>query len=314
VRQFRQGQGKKTEKNINRKTNLSVRCATWGSFGFFWNHYSICYHLARPKTQGGVRSVVPIGNFKRDKPLEKKTMRFSITALVAVVLLIAAAPSSSRPDHFLVRLPLKGRAQILALANRGFDIAGVDLESNEFVVLTDSAGLKQLQAIPDVKPVSSSYALQVLDTSYKRPEDVETLLRKFEAEYPHLASVHTIGKSTDGKDILAIRLTDTFLVPNRQKPAILFDAMHHAREVMTPEIALDIADYLTSRYATDDKVKEWLRLNEIWVVPMLNPDGNSQVWTRDTMWRKKHAGWVWRRQQPQLPLRVGFLQWLVRIS
>lgn len=217
-------------------------------------------------------------------------MRFSITAMLAVAVLLGASRSSSHPERFTVRIALKSRAQIMDVVNRGFDVAGVDFENKEFVVITDAVGLKQLGTLRDTKPLSSNYLLETLDSSYKRPEDVEKALLKIENDYPQLAVVTTIGKSTDGRNIFAIRITDSFSIPNREKPALLFDAMHHAREVMTPEIALDMADYLTSRFATDPKVREWLRLNEIWIVPMLNPDGNSQVWSRDTMWRKNTRG------------------------
>ena len=66
--------------------------------------------------------------------------------------------------------------------------------------------------------------------------------------------------------------------------------MHHAREVMTPEVAIDIAEYLASRYQEDDQVKNWVNSNEIWVLPMLNVDGNNKVWNGSTMWRKNVAG------------------------
>ncbi len=217
-------------------------------------------------------------------------MRFSITALAAVALLTAASRTSNPPEHLVLRIPIKDRAHIQELVRKGFDVAGVDFEANEFVVITDSNGLNQLRANPRSKPTSSRYLLETLDKSYKTPETVEAALRKIESDHPQLASVVSIGNSTDGKEIFAIRITDPFSIPSREKAVILFDAMHHAREVMTPEIAIDIAEQLTSNFKTDTKTKEWLRLNEIWIVPMLNPDGNTQVWNSDNMWRKNTRG------------------------
>ena len=70
------------------------------------------------------------------------------------------------------------------------------------------------------------------------------------------------------------------------EPAILYNSMHHAREVMTPEIGIDMVEYLLTRYGSDEKVTKWVNENEIWVVPMLNVDGNNRVWSGDSMWRK----------------------------
>jgi carboxypeptidase T len=69
-----------------------------------------------------------------------------------------------------------------------------------------------------------------------------------------------------------------------QKPTIIFDGLHHAREVMTVEVVLDVADTILknrSRFS-QELLKNW----NIWVVPMVNPDGSNIVWTENTMWRK----------------------------
>src|SRR5262249_25141832 len=74
------------------------------------------------------------------------------------------------------------------------------------------------------------------------------------------------------------------------KPVILFNGMHHAREVMSPEVALDTIEQLLTKYGTDASITHWVDANEIWVVPMLNVDGNNKVWTYDNYWRKNTRG------------------------
>jgi carboxypeptidase T len=217
-------------------------------------------------------------------------MRFLVTALLAFATLIGASSSSNRAETFSVRLPIKNREQIQKLAADGFDIAGVDFEKGEFVVLTDAVGVTQLGPNRGVRPIHYGIVLEVLDSSWKKPSDIPTILRKYESQYPDLVGVTTIGKTVDGADIYAVRITDSFTAPAHGKAVVLFDAMHHAREVMTPEVAIDILDYLTTNATTDPKVQAWLVKNEIWVVPMVNPDGNQTVWTQDNMWRKNMQG------------------------
>jgi hypothetical protein len=55
---------------------------------------------------------------------------------------------------------------------------------------------------------------------------------------------------------------------------------------MTTEVAIDMIDQLTSKYRSDAGVTSWVDGVEIWVVPMVNPDGNNKVWTSNSMWRK----------------------------
>ena len=217
-------------------------------------------------------------------------MRSLVTGVVALVVLVAASRSSNQPELYLARIARTSPDQIAGLVQRGFDIAGVDLEKNEFFVITDRVGLKQLHGIEGAEPLSSDFLVETLDRSFKTPDDVTAILEKAASDFPELATVQSIGKSTEGRDIYAIRLTDSFTTPDEGKSVVLFDAMHHAREVMTPEIALDIIDKLTTGFASDPQVQKWLQQNEVWVVPMVNPDGNNRVWNSSNMWRKNTRG------------------------
>jgi hypothetical protein len=66
--------------------------------------------------------------------------------------------------------------------------------------------------------------------------------------------------------------------------------MHHAREVMSTEVPLDIAEYLLASYGKDAKATHWVNSDVTYVIPMLNVDGNNLVWTQDNMWRKNARG------------------------
>ncbi|MCK5805981.1 MAG: proprotein convertase P-domain-containing protein, partial [Lentisphaeria bacterium] len=67
------------------------------------------------------------------------------------------------------------------------------------------------------------------------------------------------------------------------------DGQMHAREVMTAEVMMDAIDRLTSRYATDAQVRRWVDEMEIWIVPVVNPDGATYVHNTQPMWRKNRS-------------------------
>ncbi len=128
------------------------------------------------------------------------------------------------------------------------------------------------------------------DEEYKTPEEIEAILMDYAERFPRIAKLEVIGQSFEGRNIYAMKISDNVDRREIWEPTILFNAAHHAREVMTPEVALDIIDRLLMGYFRSFKVTSWVMSNEIWVVPMVNPDGNNRVWTEDKWWRKNTRG------------------------
>lgn len=181
-------------------------------------------------------------------------------------------------------------AMMKELSHLDIDVAGVDVEKKIIdVLLTDSdyITLKEMGLfveLMEVKGVSKGP-----DEKYKTPEEIATIVNDFHTNYPHLAQKKSIGKSLEGRDIWAIKISDN-VETKEDEPVILFNSMHHAREIMTPEVAIDIIEYLLTRYDQDPQVKAWVDNNEIWVLPMFNVDGNNMMWTKDKWWRKNTRG------------------------
>lgn len=106
-------------------------------------------------------------------------------------------------------------------------------------------------------------------------------LRELEAKYPGRCSVYDIGDSIEGRDILALRFQ-----PSKPAPAILFVGEHHAREWMSVEVPMALAKLFAENPKKDQRIEQWLSQYDIWIVPMLNPDGHQYSINKDRLWRK----------------------------
>jgi hypothetical protein len=173
------------------------------------------------------------------------------------------------------------------LISEGFDIAGVDVTNGTVDVVVGQAVIGELSAlqlgkITQTKDVNPEVAP---DPGYKTYAELTTILEEYRSRFPGILSVESIGKSHEGRDIWAVKISDN-VDAEENEPVVFFNAMHHAREVMTTEIAIDIIDQLTSTYASNSRTQSWVNDNVIWIVPMVNPDGNNKVWTANNMWRK----------------------------
>lgn len=101
-----------------------------------------------------------------------------------------------------------------------------------------------------------------------------------------LAEVKTIGISYWGNEIKALKISDNADVDEEGEPDVLLVGLHHAREWISAEVSYYLAVNLVDKYDTDSFVKTLVNNCEIWVIPVLNPDGYLWTWEHDQYWRK----------------------------
>ncbi len=216
--------------------------------------------------------------------------------LLAVVLLLMLIQNSEAHSHknqdtqrtIYVSVKLKDYARDMKrLQSYDLDITGVDIKESIADLFITKEQYNQLQEMNfNIIQDKSNKATSALDEQYKSPSEIETILKEWERTHSEIAKVFVIGTSSEGRNIYALKISDNVSTREVSESAILFNSMHHAREVMSPEVSLDIIETLITNYESDLKIKSYVDSNEIWVVPMLNVDGNSKVWNGSKMWRK----------------------------
>ncbi|MFI5795528.1 M14 family zinc carboxypeptidase [Streptomyces sp. NPDC051677] len=108
-------------------------------------------------------------------------------------------------------------------------------------------------------------------------------------ENPGLTKVVSIGKTVNGQDILALKLTKgAKKSKDGSKPSVLYMSNQHAREWITPEMTRRLMHYYLDNYKTDKRVKKIVDSTEVWFVISANPDGYDYTFKNsDTrLWRK----------------------------
>ena len=115
--------------------------------------------------------------------------------------------------------------------------------------------------------------------------EVETELTTLAGTYSTIASVSSIGTSVEGRDIWALKISDNVSTDEPEKVVALLGA-HHAREWISVEVPLKIAQYLLQNYESNPIVQDYVDEAEIWIVPMVNPDGHHYSVISDRLWRK----------------------------
>ena len=162
-----------------------------------------------------------------------------------------------KPDHLILRA---AEPQIDRLARMGF-------------------GVEQLQ---DVETHLRAFATAEAVSGYHSAASLEQELRQLADARPDICERREIGRSVEGRVIHALRIGERH---GGQTPKILFMGCHHAREWIAVEVPFLLAKELVER-ADDPEVAGWLSRAEIWVAPMVNPDGHEHSRVEQRLWRK----------------------------
>lgn len=127
------------------------------------------------------------------------------------------------------------------------------------------------------------------DADYHDYAELSAELRAIAQSAPGLVSVFSIGKTVQGRDILALRLnTDASGDAPSPKPGAVFTGTFHAREHLSAEVPLLMARWLAEN-KDDPKVRELLRTRDIYILPMINPDGAEyDISTGQYQWHRKN--------------------------
>ncbi|MCX5351676.1 zinc carboxypeptidase [Streptomyces sp. RLB3-17] len=112
------------------------------------------------------------------------------------------------------------------------------------------------------------------DSKYHNYTEMNTEIDQRLAAYPTIMSKRVIGKSYQGRDIVAIKVSDN-VATDENEPEVLLTFHQHAREHLTVEMALYLLRELGAGYGSDSRVTDMVNNREIWIVPDLNPDGGE---------------------------------------
>jgi len=173
-------------------------------------------------------------------------------------------------------------------ADLHLDLAGVNVRNNTADFIVSEHELQVLEQMGNPVTVLDYYGPEstlLVDPEYKTPDETASILASYQVAYPNIAKRYALGTTEEGRTVWGLKISDNVALDEGER-TILFNGMHHAREVMSVEVPLDIIEFLCANYGADPLVTGWVNGLEIWVVPMVNPDGNNFVWTSYAMWRK----------------------------
>lgn len=203
--------------------------------------------------------------------------------LAAAALAMAAGADAAGPrlgPIARVEVSVPDRAELDRLVAGGYDVdnvlggvASVYATTGEVARLTAEGFLARVVEEPGLR-VPESYpppAAQTLGT-YHDYAGLTSFLQTLAATHTNLCRLVSAGTSVQGRQLLALRIGDN---PDRDEdePEVRYIGSMHGDEPLGMEMCLYFIDRLLSQYGSDPRITAFVDATDVWIVPLMNPDG-----------------------------------------
>jgi zinc carboxypeptidase/carboxypeptidase family protein len=192
-----------------------------------------------------------------------------------------AEPHKRRPAT--IQRTGDGQVQVLIEANMDIDslraeTVGVHATEREFEWVKSQGW--EIEWVPDAdlpywteRKVDPG-PLQTPVAFYPTYEQLTNDLQILAASYPNLCRLESIGKSVLERDLWFLKITDN---PDLQEsePEFKYISTMHGTETVGLIMTLNLVHLLLEDYATDGRIRDLIDDTEIWIMPLMNPDGYS---------------------------------------
>lgn len=236
-----------------------------------------------------------------------RSTRRVLVVLATFILTLALAPPAAvaKPANPALEMyTVEGQTDTISKAAPGLELAGLRRTGSGVradAVLTESqrdklaaAGVRvTLKRNAQGQTVSQQAAAQAANgytvwRSWDEPGGIRDELVAVARANPNLAKLVTLGRTHQGRDILALKVTAGARgVPDGSRPAVLYSSLQHAREWISGEVNRRTLHHVINRWKADDaEIKSVLRNTELWFVVVANPDGYQHSFDSERLWRK----------------------------
>lgn len=217
-----------------------------------------------------------------------------IILILSLLLSTATLSKNDDPVRYWMKIKATNKFERSVVAN-----SGVAIEASVDDYLYAIGNWDELEKLKSRGWVEVSFPLDPLniknfpnqDSEYHNYAELTQKLQELHAKFPKITTLKSIGKSIEGRDIWALRVSGRLDVAD-QLPGSIFMGGHHAREHLSVETPLRIIEDILNRYGNEDaRIMALLDGRDLHFIPAVNPDGlEFDIATGSyKYWRKNRA-------------------------
>ncbi len=213
------------------------------------------------------------------------TLSVFFTLCITLVLggfLTAQTITQYSVRSLVVSVPLSDSQVLDQIIQNRLTILEIDPARTSVVVFVSPEEYHWLSAMnfsPEIVPdeIAEAHGWKYSPTfarDFHNYAQMTTELQNIASSYPEITLLYELGTSVQGRTIWGLKVTDN---PDTEEnePEVRIVGLHHGNEYMSAELPLNLAYYLVQNYSIDPTITNLVDNREIWVIPMMNPDGRE---------------------------------------
>ncbi|MCK4333106.1 MAG: carboxypeptidase regulatory-like domain-containing protein [Thermoplasmatales archaeon] len=184
------------------------------------------------------------------------------------------------PELKVISISFTHRSQLQELINHGLDIVDVK-DSKATAYITDSeltwiceSGFKYEMLFENLEEMNNKMYPPELMRQFHNYATMTSELQDIANTYSSITNLYDLGSSVQGRTIWGLKITDDPDIEENE-PEVRICGCHHGDEFMSVELPLLLAWHLVENYASDPYIEDLVDNREIWIIPMVNPDGRE---------------------------------------
>lgn len=212
----------------------------------------------------------------------------AILLLLALALIPTLLVRAQASNQFLITIAMPDRGERTALLQEDFEVWGATTDS--ITVVGNRETLRALQKRGEQITAVTPLAFPPDFDDYHDYAEMVSELHTLAATYPDITQLQSIGRSHQGRELWILRITDRPDETEENEKGILIYSGTHAREHLSVEQTLFLANDLLQNYGVEGEATNLIDNRDIWILPNLNPDGSEydidQWHFQPRYWRK----------------------------
>ena len=198
-----------------------------------------------------------------------------ILLLFLSLLFMIGSQSLFAGEAHLYRIDLQDKGSAVPLAEAGIQLLAAIPNDHALAELTNEQMTRLIRMGYTVDYLAASlvaYSAMDQTDDYYNYTTLTTQLQTWADENGDIAVLYDLGTTVQNRHVWGMKISDNPLL-EEDEIVCYYVGCHHGNEDISVEVPMYFLGYIFDNYGVNPDVTYWVENREIWVLPLLNPDG-----------------------------------------